>query len=100
MQRAMVLTGQKSTQRNRMGEVPEALPGSTLDRGIYGKKRQELERSSWLLKGGRARQLNEGCLMAERKSDPLILLRGRESRLQGEGADRRTPPGTGNMGRT
>ena len=88
----MVLTCQKPMQRNRIGEVPEALPGSTLERGICEKKRQELERSSRLLKRGRASQRNEGCLMAERKSDPLILLRGRESRLQGEGADRGTQP--------
>ena len=86
----MVLTSQKPMQRNRIGEVPEALPGSTLERGICEKKRQELERSSRLLKRGRASQRNEGCLMAERKSDPLILLGGRESRLQGEGADRST----------
>ncbi len=60
----MVLTSQKPTQRNRLGEVPEALPGSTLERGIYEKKRQELERSSQLLKRGRASQPNEGGLMA------------------------------------
>jgi hypothetical protein len=29
MQMAMVLTVQKPTQRNRVGEVPEGLPGST-----------------------------------------------------------------------
>jgi hypothetical protein len=45
-QRAMVSTSQKPTQRNRIGEVPEALPGSTLERRIYEKKLQELERSS------------------------------------------------------
>jgi hypothetical protein len=45
----MVLTNQKPTQRNRFGEVPEALPGSTLERGIYEEKRQELERPSQLL---------------------------------------------------
>ena len=29
MQMAMVLTDQKPTQRNHIGEVPEGLPGST-----------------------------------------------------------------------
>src|SRR5262245_54564055 len=46
MQMAMVLTSQKPTQRNRLGEVPEGLPGSTLERGRREEKRQELERSS------------------------------------------------------
>ena len=92
MQMAMVLTRQKPTQRNRLGEVPEGLPGSTLERGMREKKRQELERSSSLLKGGRASQRNEGGPTAGRKSDPLRVLRGRESRLQGEGADRNTQP--------
>ena len=44
MQMAMVLTPQKPTQRKRLGELPEGLPGSTLERGIRGEKRQELGR--------------------------------------------------------
>ena len=86
----MVLTNQKPRQRDRLGEVPEALPGSTLERGIYEEKRQELERPSQPLSRGRTRQPSEGGLKAGRESDPLILLRGRESRLPGEGADRST----------
>jgi len=45
MQMAMVLTSQKPTQRNRQGEVPEGLPGSTLERGRRERKRRELGRS-------------------------------------------------------
>jgi len=44
MQMAMVLTHQKPTQRKRFGELPEGLPGSTLERGMRGEKRQELGR--------------------------------------------------------
>jgi hypothetical protein len=42
MQMAMVLTRQKPTQRKRFGELSEGLPGSTLERGMRGEKRQEL----------------------------------------------------------
>jgi hypothetical protein len=45
MQMAMVLTSQKPTQRNRQGEVPQDLPGSTIERGMRERKRQELGRS-------------------------------------------------------
>jgi hypothetical protein len=41
---AMVLTRQKPTQRKRFGELSEGLPGSTLERGMRGEKRQELGR--------------------------------------------------------
>lgn len=44
MQMAMVLTPQKPIQRTRLGERPEGLPGSTLERGMRGEKRQELGR--------------------------------------------------------
>jgi hypothetical protein len=39
---AMALTLQKPTRRTRSGERPEGLPGSTLERGMRGEKRQEL----------------------------------------------------------
>ena len=39
-----MLTPQKPTQRKRLGELPEGLPGSTLERGLRGEKRQELGR--------------------------------------------------------
>jgi hypothetical protein len=42
MQMAMVLTPQKPIQRTRLAERPEGLPGSTLERGMRGEKRQEL----------------------------------------------------------
>ena len=42
---AMVLTRQKPIQRDRFfGEISEGLPGSTLERGMRGEKRQELGR--------------------------------------------------------
>jgi hypothetical protein len=41
---AMALTLQKPGQRKRFGELPEGLPGSTLERGMGGEKRQELGR--------------------------------------------------------
>jgi len=41
---AMVLTPQKPTQRTRLGELPEGLPESTLERGRRGEQRQELGR--------------------------------------------------------
>src|SRR5713226_3999509 len=44
MQMAMVLTPQKPIQRTRLGERPEGLPGSTLERGMRAEKRQELGR--------------------------------------------------------
>jgi len=49
MQMAMVFTPQKPTQRDGMGEIPEGLPGSTVERGRRGKTRQELGRPSRLL---------------------------------------------------
>src|SRR5216684_2091077 len=49
MQMAMVLTPQKPTQRKRIGELPEGLPGSTLERGMRGEKRQELGRPGGVL---------------------------------------------------
>ncbi len=48
----MVLTLQKPTQRTRVGERPEGRPGSTLERGMRGEKRQELGR----LEGFRLRE--------------------------------------------
>ena len=44
MQMAMVLTPQKPIRRERFGKLPEGLPGSTLERGMRGEKRQELGR--------------------------------------------------------
>jgi hypothetical protein len=44
MQMAMVLTGQKPTQRERIGELSEGLPGSALEHGMCREKRQELGR--------------------------------------------------------
>jgi hypothetical protein len=44
MPMAMALTLQKPRQRTRFGERPEGLPGSPLERGRRGEKRQELGR--------------------------------------------------------
>ena len=49
---AMALTHQKPTQRTRHGERPEGLPGSTLERGMRGEKRQELGRPCWFQLAG------------------------------------------------
>ena len=64
----MVLTCQKPTQRNRFGEVPEDLPGSTLERGRREEKRQELERSFGFL--GQPRR------MTSAKANPIRKLEG------------------------
>jgi hypothetical protein len=50
---AMALTHQKPRQRQRFGELPEGLPGSTLERGMRGEKRQELGRPCWVLLEGK-----------------------------------------------
>ena len=49
----MVLTRQKPTQRQRYGKLPEGLPGSTLERGMRGEKRQELGRPWWFQLAGK-----------------------------------------------
>ena len=49
---AMALTPQKPRQRKRLGERPEGLPGSTLERGMRGEKRQELGRPGWFQLAG------------------------------------------------
>jgi hypothetical protein len=50
---AMVLTRQKPTQRTRFGELSEGLPGSTVERGMRGEKRQARGRpvGFWLREG-------------------------------------------------
>ncbi len=50
----MVLTPQKPTPRKRLGELPEGLPGSPLERGRRGEERQELGRPvGFRLRAGR-----------------------------------------------
>jgi hypothetical protein len=49
MQMAMVLTAQKPTQRERIGEFSEGLPGSALERGMRREKRRELGRPEGFL---------------------------------------------------
>jgi len=58
MQMAMVLTAQKPTQRERIGEFSEGLLGSTLERGMCREKRQELGRPVRLLRNLFARVVN------------------------------------------
>jgi len=59
----MVLTPQKPTQRTRLGERPEGLPGSTLERGMRGEKRQELGRPVRFL-------LREGSVARHTDNEP------------------------------
>ena len=63
MQMAMVLTPQKPTQRERFGELPEGLPGSTLERGRRGEKRQELGRPVGVLR-------REGSVVGQTDLEP------------------------------
>jgi len=63
MQMAMVLTPQKPTQRTRLGERPEGLPGSTLERGMRGEKRQELGRPVRF-------RLREGSVVGHTDNEP------------------------------
>jgi len=72
MQTAMALTHQKPTQRKRIGELPEGLPGSTLERGMRGEKRQELGRPHGLL--GTGRLTRQGELMVHGESDHSVVL--------------------------
>ena len=61
MQMAMALTHQKPLQRERFfGELPEGLPGSTLERGMRGEKRQELGRPSRFLGASPGRPRRKG----------------------------------------
>ena len=86
----MVLTHQKPIQRKRIGELPEGLPGSTLERGMRGEQRQELGRPQGLL--GTGRLTRQGELMVHGESDHPVVLGGRESRPHGEGGDGGTQP--------
>src|SRR5215510_6842535 len=63
MQTAVVLTPQKPTQRERLGGLPEGLPGSTLERGMRGEKRQELGRPVGFL-------LREGSVVGHTDLEP------------------------------
>ena len=68
-----------------MGEIPEGLPGSTLERGMYGEKHAR----TWEALIVPENQVGQPKArpMTVRESDQLIVLRGRESRPHGEGAD-------------
>ena len=57
-QMAMALMGQKPTQRERIGEFSEGLPGSALERGMCREKRRELGRPAWFLGSLLARAVN------------------------------------------
>ena len=89
----MVLESQKPTQSNRHGEVAEDLPGSNKSVARVKRNSRELGRPSWFLH----RQVSEadqktGELKTSWESDQLIVLRERESRSQGEGAEVDTKP--------
>ena len=86
MQMVMFLTVQKPTQRNRYRRDSGGLPGfegvACMERST---KNLGYPISSCSI--GKPIQQKEGRLMVYRESDSLIVLRGRESRLHGEGAD-------------
>jgi hypothetical protein len=81
MQMAMVLTGQKPTQRARIGECSEGSAGVHEERGDAAcaerrtEKRRELERPwGFLGETGRRLQAQEGALKTSRESDQPIVL--------------------------
>ena len=89
----MVLTTQKPTQGSRQGEVPEGLPGSTLERGM--RLKGSVENLGDPLSSSREVGRANETKVARRLGGSQIrseVLRGRESRLQGEGADRSAQP--------
>jgi hypothetical protein len=93
MQMAMAFTHQKPIQRKRVGELPEGLPGSIVERGMRGEKRQELGRPvSFLTSSGMPIQPQGGRQRMARESDHPIVLGERESRSHGEGGDGGTEP--------
>ena len=77
MQTAMVFTHQKPTQRDRFGEIPEGLSGSTKSVGGVerGVKNVGGPPGSW---GESVRErtpsTSQGVSMATRASDPLRVL--------------------------
>jgi len=86
-QTAMESKIQKSTQSNRKGEVAEGLPGS-----LKSVACEEKHQSTWETQlvprncEVSVTDVNIGDLMTSWESDQLVL-RERESRSQGEGAD-------------
>ena len=104
---AMVLTHQKPTRRNRIGEVLEGLPGSTKSMVCVERSTQELGRPTRLLfRVARSEPVGEterkvGQPKAGWESDqPIVLSDGSAVHMQhlrcwcrcGEGADRNTEP--------
>ena len=80
MQMAMTLTHQKPIQRKRVGELPEGLPGSTLERGMRGEKRQELGRPhGFLVQVGRTERTAHGPWGVGSRSEERRV--GKECRL-------------------
>lgn len=79
---------QKPRQSNRKGEVAEGLPGSPKERGMCEEKHQRTWETLLVPRLQRGKQTDKlGELMTSWESDQLIVLRERESRSQGEGAD-------------
>lgn len=71
--------------KSHKGKTSEGLPGSTLERGMCGEKHTR----TWEALIVPEKQVGQPKARptAIRESDQLILLRGRESRPHGEGAD-------------
>jgi hypothetical protein len=73
---AMVLTVQKPTQREQIGELSEGLPGSTKSVACVERNAQELGRpeSSCKKKAGRQTETTSREAGYNRESDQLIVL--------------------------
>lgn len=83
---AMVSTHQKPKRRNRNGEVPEGLPGSTKSMACVERDGQELGRPEWLpRRAGRLFREKEGQSKAIRESDQPIVLRDGRADYKGKG---------------
>ena len=86
MQMAMVLTHQKPTRRNRIGEVPEGLPGSTKSMVCVKRNEQELGRPRWFpLQAGRPFREKEEWPKANGESDQPTVLRDGKADYVGKG---------------
>ena len=78
---------QKPIQSNRKGEVAEGLPGSHKSVACVKRNTRELGRPNSFLVCSEVSKPKLGEQMMSWESDQLIVLRERENRSQGEGAD-------------
>jgi hypothetical protein len=86
MQMAMVLTAQKPTQRERIGELSEGLPGSTKSVACDERNAQELGRPESPCRGaGRQTETTSREAGYNRESDQPIVLRDGRAVHTGKG---------------